>query len=124
MVADLINKSNFIKVPEEGDCNMWPFEPVRLFQLVLFQDFLDTLKLLWPSLITRVGYVSVGEVWIELRASGLGEACGCAYVVVLPSQSRRRTREEEAPVVNSLSTVEDIFQNCFHFMPRRYEFRL
>ena len=30
----------------------------------------------------------------------------------------------EATVVNSLSTVEDIFQNCFHFMPRRYEFRL
>ena len=79
--------------------------------------------MLWRSLITRVGYVSVGEVWIELRASGLGEACGCAYAVVLPSQSRRRTREEEAPVVNSLSTVEDIFQNCFQFILMTYEFR-
>ena len=30
----------------------------------------------------------------------------------------------EESVVNSLSMVEDIFQNCFHFNPRRYEFRL
>ena len=29
----------------------------------------------------------------------------------------------EASVVNSLSTVEDIFQNCFQFIPRTYEFR-
>ena len=28
----------------------------------------------------------------------------------------------EATVVNSLSTVEGIFQNCFHFIPRSYEF--
>ena len=30
----------------------------------------------------------------------------------------------EATLVNSLSTVEDIFQNCFHFILRSYEFRL
>ena len=63
---------------------MWSAWKLQMATLVLANMSLVTVSV---CKVLMLEYAIVAGLWNVSRVSSVGEACGCVYVVVLPSQS-------------------------------------